>query len=141
MPQVGTEHVLLGMIAHAEEHDDKGSDGSALFGGHACLGTAETEILRMSGRRKRRAGPGVDLPFTRNAQSVFEAALEVYARRGCLLRHELPSSHSSVAVAGASFSCKLTDSAFWCTCQCQACAASLHRGRMCRRAGAWAWKA
>ena len=140
---MGTEHVLLGMIAHAEEHADKGSDSSALFGGHACLGTAETEILRLSGRRKRRAGPGVDLPFTRNAQSVFEAALEVCTRRGCMLRHDLPSSHSSVAVAGAAFSCNLSASAFWCTCHRQACEASLHLHciLMCRRAGAWAWKA
>ena len=67
--QVGTEHVLLGMIA--EEHEKPG-----LFGPAVLLASAEEALTSMRSPRSSFSA-GQELPFSRNAQSLFEAAYEV----------------------------------------------------------------
>jgi hypothetical protein len=68
--QVGTEHVLLGMVA--DEHEKPG-----LFGPQLRMDVVEDTLQRISGRRKRKTSGGHDLPFSRNAQNLFQAAHEV----------------------------------------------------------------
>jgi hypothetical protein len=62
----------------AEEHEKPG-----LFGPQLRMDVAEEALHRISGRRKRKPGAGHDLPFTRNAQSLFEAAYEVCMEFKC----------------------------------------------------------
>jgi hypothetical protein len=71
--QVGTEHILLGMIADAKERP-------GVFGRAIRLDHARETVSRVSGRRRRRPHPSEELPFTRNAQQVFEAAVMVRRR-------------------------------------------------------------
>lgn len=72
--QVGTEHLLLGLIAH-----DQGS--TSLLGQVVMLHRAREIIQKVSGVRKGTLGKAEVPPFTRNARAVFESALSVRPAR------------------------------------------------------------
>lgn len=70
MVQVGTEHILLGLIAHDQERP-------GLLGQVVMLHRARETIQKVSGVRKGTLGKKEVPPFTRNARAVFESALTV----------------------------------------------------------------
>lgn len=72
--QVGTEHLLLGLIAHDQERP-------GMLGNTVMLHRARETVQKVSGLRKGSLGKSEVPPFTRNARAVFESALTV---RFCL---------------------------------------------------------
>lgn len=67
---MGTEHLLLGLIA-----EDAGRTG--FYGTGVTVQRARESVKQQSGRRRQKASPSNELPFSRNAKNVFEAALVV----------------------------------------------------------------
>eukprot|EP00892_Ulva_mutabilis_P000347 jgi/Ulvmu1/10312/UM060_0114.1 len=66
--EVGTEHLLLGLIAHDQERP-------GLFGHTVMLHRARETVQKVSGLRKGSLGKSEVPPFTRNARAAFESAL------------------------------------------------------------------
>jgi hypothetical protein len=73
MLQVGTGHLMLACVAEEDET-------AGLFGPAISLSKAEAALIRACDKGKRTVRPDTDLPFTRNAHSVFETALQVRTR-------------------------------------------------------------